>query len=129
VRAIARDLGRRLGCYGHVIALRRTRVGPFDEDTAVALDELLAASEDPARSGDVMRALLPVETALEDLIGINVTSSDAARLARGQSIILRGRDAPIVAGNAYAMCKGQLVAIGDMDKGELRPTRVFNHGG
>jgi tRNA pseudouridine55 synthase len=76
-----------------------------------------------------MRALLPVETALEDLIGINVTSSDAARLARGQSIILRGRDAPIVAGNAYAMCKGQLVAIGDMDKGELRPTRVFNHGG
>ena len=29
VRAIARDLGRALGCYGHVIELRRTRVGPF----------------------------------------------------------------------------------------------------
>ena len=31
VRAIARDLGRVLGCYGHVSALRRTRVGPFAE--------------------------------------------------------------------------------------------------
>ncbi|MBX9739813.1 MAG: tRNA pseudouridine(55) synthase TruB, partial [Beijerinckiaceae bacterium] len=31
VRAIARDLGRALGCLGHVTALRRTRVGPFTE--------------------------------------------------------------------------------------------------
>ena len=31
VRAIARDMGRALGCLGHVIALRRTRVGSFDE--------------------------------------------------------------------------------------------------
>ncbi|MCL2384813.1 MAG: tRNA pseudouridine(55) synthase TruB, partial [Alphaproteobacteria bacterium] len=37
VRAIARDLGRRLGCYGHVQALRRTRVGPFYETDAVGL--------------------------------------------------------------------------------------------
>ena len=29
VRALARDLGRVLGCFGHVTALRRTRVGPF----------------------------------------------------------------------------------------------------
>ena len=39
VRAIARDLGRALGCYGHVIELRRTRVGPFSADAG-----------DPARS-------------------------------------------------------------------------------
>ena len=34
VRAIARDLGRALGAYGHVIELRRTRVGPFSVDVA-----------------------------------------------------------------------------------------------
>src|SRR5208337_230882 len=39
VRAIARDLGRALGCYGHVIELRRTRVGPFPADDAVPLDD------------------------------------------------------------------------------------------
>src|SRR5271165_1997674 len=55
VRAIARDLGRALGCYGHVIELRRTRVGPFSADAAVPLDRL---------PGDVelmVRALLPVD--------------------------------------------------------------------
>jgi tRNA pseudouridine55 synthase len=35
VRSLARDIGRAIGCYGHVIALRRTRVGPFDETIAV----------------------------------------------------------------------------------------------
>src|SRR6202020_3213344 len=40
VRAIARDLGRALGCYGHVIELRRTRVGPFSVDTGIPLDSL-----------------------------------------------------------------------------------------
>ena len=38
VRAIARDLGRTLGCLGHVTALRRTRVGPFTLDDAIDLD-------------------------------------------------------------------------------------------
>ena len=33
VRAIARDMGRLLGCFGHVVELRRTLVGPFSEDT------------------------------------------------------------------------------------------------
>lgn len=129
VRAIARDLGRRLGCHGHVVALRRTRVGPFSEDDAIALSELVSMHEDPTRLGELTGALLPVETALEDLFGLQVSSSDAARLARGQSIILRGRDAPIVAGPAFALCKGQLVAMGDIDKAEFHPTRVFNLGG
>ena len=42
VRAIARDLGRLLGCFGHVTALRRTRVGPFFEDDSFTLDEIEA---------------------------------------------------------------------------------------
>ena len=40
VRAIARDLGRALGCFGHVSALRRTQVGPFSEKDAISLDDL-----------------------------------------------------------------------------------------
>jgi len=45
---------------------------------------------------------------------------------RGQSVLIRGRDAPILSGEAYAMSKGQLVALGELTKGEFRPTRVFN---
>ena len=45
VRALARDLGRALLCYGHVEALRRTRVGAFAEDSAVTLAALEALAE------------------------------------------------------------------------------------
>jgi tRNA pseudouridine55 synthase len=125
VRAIARDLGRRLGCRGHVIELRRTRVAGFAEANAVTLDALRAAAEaaDPAA---LMGLLEPTEAALDGIIGVPVSSDDAARINRGQSVLMRGRDAPIVAGEAYAMCKGHLVALGTIEKGEFRPTRVFN---
>ena len=45
VRALARDLGRALGAYGHVEALRRTRVGAFSVDRAVPLAALEAFAE------------------------------------------------------------------------------------
>lgn len=130
VRAIARDLGRKLGCFGHVIRLRRTRVGPFDEADAWSLEELERLAEKPAAEnegvGGLPTALLPVEAALESLPHLNLPASDASRVVRGQGVILRGRDAPIFTGLAYATCRGKLLALVDVEKGELRPTRVFN---
>ncbi|PPD27599.1 MAG: tRNA pseudouridine(55) synthase TruB [Hyphomicrobium sp.] len=122
VRAIARDMGRELGCYGHVVGLRRTRVGTFTEAVAVTLDELRGLAE----TGDVGQHLLPVESALADIFGVDVSSSDAASLSRGQAVLIRGRDAPVLTGIAYATCKGRLIALGEIEKGALRPTRVFN---
>ena len=127
VRAIARDLGRLLGCYGHVIALRRTRVGAFDETRAVQLDALKSASES-GNEDALFKLLDPVESALADLPELLVSQSDAASLVRGQAVIIRGRDAPIVTGPAFATCKGRLIALGELDKGALHPTRVFNLG-
>jgi tRNA pseudouridine55 synthase len=127
VRALARDMGRILGCYGHVIALRRTRVGPFDEPRAVTMETLLAAANSEDR--DALASLLqPVEAALADLPELLVSLSDAASLARGQTVLIRGRDAPILTGPAYATSKGRLIALGELAKGALHPTRVFNLG-
>ena len=125
VRAIARDMGRALGCRGHVIGLRRTRVGPFSEDAAVDLAEI----EDAAEAGeDLSTFLQPVEVALGDILEVNVSAADAADLAQGRSVLIRGRDAPILGGTAYAMSKGQIVALGEIERGALHPTRVFNFG-
>jgi tRNA pseudouridine55 synthase len=44
--------------------------------------------------GSLADALLPVETALDDIPALAVTRADAARLQRGQAVLLRGRDAP-----------------------------------
>lgn len=126
VRALARDMGRALGCYGHVTELRRTQVGPFDEEVAVPLDELQDASKLDAAMDLLKVKLLPVEAVLEDLQRVNLSSADASRVRRGQSVLIRGRDAPILTGAAYAMSKSQLVALGELTKGEFRPTRVFN---
>jgi len=125
VRALARDLGRALGSLGHVEALRRTRVGAFGEERAVSL----ATLDELAQSGGheaLTAVLLPVETALHDLPALVVNSSDAARLMRGQPVLLRGRDAPILAGTVYATSRGTLVAVGEVSEGELRPRRIFN---
>lgn len=127
VRALARDLGRKLGCYGHVTELRRTGVGPFLEDNAVTLEELEASAADEENSKEALAAyLLPVQTALDGIPALAIDSSDASQLRRGKSIILRGRDAPILKGMIYATTRGKLVALGEVSKGELRPSRVFN---
>ncbi len=133
VRAIARDLGRLLGCYGHVIALRRTRVGPFDEARSVTMETIQGAAKQDeaieAGGGDALAQLLaPVESALSDLPELLVTPADAASLTRGQAILIRGRDAPVMSGPAFATSKGRLIALGELDKGALHPTRVFNLG-
>ena len=128
VRALARDIGRDLGCYGHVIALRRTRVGSFHEADSITLDELEAAARSEDGGAELSRALLGVEAALSDLTQLNVTPQDATRIMRGQSILIRGRDAPIMGGEAFAVSRGQPLAIGVLEEGEFRPIRVFNFG-
>jgi tRNA pseudouridine55 synthase len=124
VRALARDLGRALLCYGHVEALRRTRVGAFGEDRAVTLAALEALAE---RGHDaLMTALQPVETALADIPALAVSGPDAYRLRRGQPVLLRGRDAPVIEGTVYATSRGTLIALDEVERGELHPKRVFN---
>jgi tRNA pseudouridine55 synthase len=124
VRALARDMGRALGSAAHVINLRRTRVGAFDEAVSVKLDTLRAAAE----AGDIAAHLRPVEAALDDIPGLSVGAGDAANLARGQAVLVRGRDAPVLNGAAYAHFKGRILALGELEKGAFRPTRVFNFG-
>ena len=126
VRSIARDLGRALGCYGHVAALRRTSVGPFDEENAISLEKLEQFSNSADGYSALMGAILPVETALDGIPALAISGDDAARLKRGQSILIRGGNAPILKGPIYATSRGVLVAIGEVERGEMHPIRVFN---
>src|SRR5262249_41503459 len=71
-------------------------------------------------------ALLPVEAALADVPSLRVSPADAGRLARGQAVLLRGRDAPILEGWVWVSAHGALLALAQVEKGELRPRRIFN---
>ena len=86
VRALARDLGAALGVGGHLTALRRTRVGPFDVADSVGPEGDLAGSL--LAPADVARTLFPAMT----------MDADAARaLGQGKRIPASVDDAPIVA--------------------------------
>ncbi len=117
VRAIARDLGRALGCYGHICALTRTRVGSFRVEEAVTLGDIEAAAEQ--EPGALKALLAPVHTALTALPEIRLSQQDAARVRRGQAVLLRGRDAPVLDEMVFVTARGTLVAVGEVAKGEL----------
>jgi tRNA pseudouridine55 synthase len=130
VRALARDLGRLLGCHGHVSALRRTAVGPFAEGDMISLEGLESLCHRAAFGElSLADALLPVATALDDIPALAVSRADAARLQRGQAVLLRGRDAPMVRGTVYVTASGSLIALAEVDRGEVVPKRVFNLAG
>ncbi|MFZ5728499.1 MAG: tRNA pseudouridine(55) synthase TruB [Pseudomonadota bacterium] len=129
VRAIVRDLAARLGAEAHVSELRRTRVGPFTEASAIGLDLL----EDLGHKARQSEALLPVETALDDIPALAVTDEDAFRLKQGRSIVLVPRQveslrAGLAPGSrtVSAMCGGVMVALCEMRAGRLEPSRVFH---
>jgi tRNA pseudouridine55 synthase len=127
VRALARDMGRALGCFGHVVALRRTAVGPFTEQIATSLEALQRMTQ-PGAEADIVAspAILPVDAGLAALPALRVSTADAGRLARGQAVLLRGRDAPVMEGWVSVSSHGGLVALAQVEKGELRPRRIFN---
>ncbi|QKV20676.1 tRNA pseudouridine(55) synthase TruB [Oricola thermophila] len=144
VRSLARDMGRELGCYGHVVDLRRTVVDPFDEEDAVTLEELeKSAAEAEADIGDgddeeaamqlrlqarfaaLDPCLLDTGEAMHGYPSIAVSGDQAKRIRLGNPVILRGRDAPLPTEDACAFERGRLVAIGEIAAGEFRPRRVF----
>ncbi|HYE44852.1 MAG TPA: tRNA pseudouridine(55) synthase TruB [Caulobacter sp.] len=128
VRAVARDLAAALGACAHVSSLRRTRVGPFGEDSAITLEKL----EDLSHKAALSEALLPVATALDDIPALAVTAEDAFRLAQGRSIVLLPRQVEALRGRlsggsrtVCAMEGERLVALAEMRAGSLNPVRVF----
>jgi len=127
VRALARDLGRALGTFGHVVALRRLAVGPFDDHMAVSLDALreIAAAEGPEGCA---RLLQPIDFVLGDIPAVAVGGSAAIRIAHGQPVLIRGGEIP-APGPAYAVSAGRPIALGEVEAGEFRPKRVFGSGG
>jgi len=127
VRSLARDLGRALGTFGHVCALRRSQVGPFGEEDMISLERLESlCHRATAGEGHLADILLPIETALDDIPALAVSPADAARLHRGQAVLLRGRDAAVFRGLVQVASGGQVVAIAEVDRGEIIPRRVFN---
>ena len=126
VRALARDLGARLGCGAYLGALVRTASGPFSLDGARSLDELRDAAA--AKGPEGIRALLlPSDTGLDALAAVALTEPEIADAAQGRFVRpaagLQGApdDAPLRLVNA----EGLIVGMGRRDGGRIAPTKML----
>ncbi|GAB5468822.1 MAG: tRNA pseudouridine(55) synthase TruB [Rhodospirillales bacterium] len=128
MRALARDLGLALGTCAHVVALRRTAVGPFSEEMAISLESLEELGHSPA----LMEQLRPIETALDDIPAFALSEAEARRLRCGQTVSLmarvhRDRLRDLSQGSIVcATAAGKLVALARYEAGEVHPVRVIN---
>ena len=121
VRSIARDLGRALGCLGHVAWLRREWSGPFNASEGVSLEEI----DRLAKSPEIDALLLPLELGLADLPELPCTPEGAVRLKNGNPGMVFSSTAQY-GDEAWASYQGRPVAVGIYKAGELHPSRVFN---
>jgi tRNA pseudouridine55 synthase len=121
VRSIARDLGRALGCLGHVAWLRREWSGPFNASDGVSLEEI----DRLAKSQEIDGLLLPLELGLADLPELPCTPEGAVRLKNGNPGMVFSSTAQY-GDEAWASYQGRPVAVGIYKAGELHPSRVFN---
>ena len=122
VRSLARDLAVKLGTYGHVAQLRRTRVGRFSLERAISLESL----DKLGHKGEALTALIALRQALDDIPALDLTATEAQRLRAGQSILIRPhQDTLIDAAIVFAEYQGVPVALITPKAGEWRVARGF----
>jgi tRNA pseudouridine55 synthase len=111
VRALARDLGDKLGTGGHLTALRRTRVGGYGLDAAQTLDQL----------ADRFEVMPLAQAAAAAFPRRDLSADEARRLAHGGRLAATGIPGPMA---AFAP-DGSLVALLAEQDGQARPLAVF----
>ncbi len=121
VRALARDIGRAIGCGAHLAALRRTRSGPFrvgEAYTLEALERLAAAG----RAGD---AVLPADEGMLRWSAAILGAAGAGAFARGNPHRGGGFRAPAALARVYDAA-GSFLGVGSVDgAGMVRPVKVL----
>jgi tRNA pseudouridine55 synthase len=127
VRSLARDMGQMLGCLGHITVLRRLKVGNFSENDAISLEvlaEMVHKSPPDLHKSGILRS---VESALDDILALDIDSDQAALLKRGQFVPLASLGMESAENTTvFTRCEGKLVAICECSQGMMKPMRVFN---
>ena len=125
VRALARDLGTRLGCGGHLAALRRIRSGHFAIEDAITLDVAETLGD------DLSSRLVSPADALPHLRSVSVTETGLKRAVHGNDIRPEHVEEQWVASEDQRQpvkvlaADGHLVALAEVRAGALHPVVVL----
>jgi len=123
IRTLAEDIGERLGCGAHVAELVRTKAGPFALSGCHALDDVIRMQEEKG-SAALDALLLPVDTALQDLPLVKLSTSSAFYWLHGQPV--RAPDAPKSGLLRVQDADGNFIGIGEISEdGRIAPKRLI----
>ena len=132
IRALGRDLGEVMNCFGHLYELRRTHIGNFSTKCAILLD----LSEKLIHSSAILKNILPIEKVLESLPFINLTKKQEIAIRNGQGICLDELNEGDKNKNSFLfkssdnlmICKNEnkLICFFKIENNFVKPTRVFN---
>ena len=123
VRTLAEDIARALGTCGHVAALRRSWVEPFEEERMETLEAVTRACEEGAGP-----RLLPADRPLGHLPAVRLESGQADSIGHGQEVLLVRSPPP---GRVRLYGAGErFLGLGESDgRGKIRPRRLFTEAG
>ncbi|MCY4265113.1 MAG: tRNA pseudouridine(55) synthase TruB [Gammaproteobacteria bacterium] len=125
IRTIADDLGQELGCGAHVVALRRVRVGEFNEQYCITIDALQQTKDD-AGFENLDRFLIPMDEALGNLPEVRLPPVTADCVRHGQAVVVRHLPA---SGLVRLYEEEQFIGIGNInDDGKVAPRRLVVNG-
>ncbi len=141
IRTLAKDIGKKIGCGGHLVLLKRTRSGPFTLRQAISMDILRNLSgEEPLRS-----FLIPLKEVLSGLPELIGDEHMVKKVRYGKEMVARDLHPPSLPlfekdqwlrmlspeNELVAILKSELkrgeVAKADPERVVLRPIRIFNH--
>jgi tRNA pseudouridine55 synthase len=126
IRVLAQDMGRALGCLAHVSSLRRIAVGPLSEAQMIPLEKLEELRHKAPGDNAMNGVLRGIETMLDGIPALAVDERQAQRLKQGQSILLRGANAPVALDAVLVTWGSMPLGICSIEQGSLKPKRLFN---
>lgn len=120
IRKLVHDIGKDLGCGAHMSDLRRTRVGPFTEESLVTLHDLADAwhyYREEGKEAMLRKFLQPVENAVRHLPKVWILDAAVDSICHGASLYKPGIaafDSQILPGDTVALLtlKGELIGYG-----------------
>lgn len=121
VRTLGADIAAKLGTYGHLTALRRTKCANFSLADTILLDNLKNLDYSSRQ-----QLLLPLLTSLCDITVIAISKEDADRLQKGQKLSAKSYSIEHQTGEMIASCNGSPIAIVRVEEKSISPIRVFN---
>ncbi|WP_316365433.1 tRNA pseudouridine(55) synthase TruB [Candidatus Thiodiazotropha sp. CDECU1] len=123
VRTLAEDIGKQLGCGAYVSGLRRTGVGPYDDQSMVTLDEVRQAFSDKLFQ-EMDDWLLPLESALAEWPQVELSADATFYMKQGQPILVP--NAPTSGWVRLYTNQTDFIGVGQiLDDGRVAPKRLM----